>query len=244
MFRSVLMLSVTLVSAPLVRSYDEQAAQVGKSGYAVQYNSRLNLSSASEIGQRLHAAFAEGTAHPAGVDDCVQMLAKCGPSSQGNCNGGSPHLSDRDFQALKATLADCLILSELQHAIPATSSHVAELKWDEHVLPLLPPQFAIDVSAESLRKAEAAATRGLSWPDIDKSLTASAEGPDQIKVEGDGFRERLILWGRGDFNGDGMEDLLVQSLDTLTEGTYRNTRLFILTRKSAGGKLFIVRTLL
>ena len=132
----------------------------------------------------------------------------------------------------------------MQQAKAATSSHVAKLKWNEQVLPLLPPQLAINVSADAVRKAEAAAAKGQSWPDFDKSATASADGEDQIVVQGEGFMERLILWGRGDLNGDGVEDLLVQSLDTLTQGTYRNTRLFILTRKTAGGKLSLVRMLL
>lgn len=243
MFRMLFMLGVVLISPPLVRSHDEQPTPTRKSGYAVQYSSRLNLSSASEIDQRLDTPFTAGTVHPAGVDNCAQLLAKCGPALQGNCAGRSSSTSDRDLQAQKSTLADCFILRELQHATPAPSSHVAELKWDEHILPLLPPQLAINVSAESLRKAKAAATRGQSWPDFDKSATASTDGLDQIVVQGKGFLERLILWGRGDFNGDGMEDLLVQSLDTLTEGTYRNTRLFILTRKTPRGKLSVVRAL-
>ena len=75
-------------------------------------------------------------------------------------------------------------------------------------------------------------------------MSASAKGADRIIVSGKEFREQLILWGRGDFNGDGNEDLLVQSLDTLTEGTYRNTRLFVLTRKSADAALSVVRELL
>jgi len=241
MLRPLLMLGVVVIFSPVLRSHDAQPTPSRKPGYAVQYSSRLNLSSASEIDQRLDAPFAEGTAHPAGVDSCTQLLAKCGPALPGNCASRSSSGSDRDLQAQKSTLVDCLILRELQHATPATSSHVVELKWDEHILPLLPPQLAINVSAESIRKAKAAATRGQSWPDFDKSAAASTDGPDQIVVQGDGFLERLILWGRGDFNGDGIEDLLVQSLDTLTKGTYRNTRLFILTRKTPRGKLSVVR---
>ena len=118
------------------------------------------------------------------------------------------------------------------------------MKWDESILPLLPPQLAINVSDESIRAADAAAKANKSWADIDKTATASADGPDRVMVKREGFIVRLILWGRGDLNGDGVQDLLVQTLDTLTEGTYRYTRLFILTRKSADGKLSVVRELL
>jgi hypothetical protein len=237
------LLGVVVNSAPAQRSQAAPPAEAHKPGYPVQYGSRLNLSSATEIDQRLQASFAEGVAHPAGVENCSQLLAKCEPGSAKNCaEGSSP--SDRDVQAQKSILVDCFILQELRHATPSTVSHVAELSWDEHILPLLPPQLAINVSQEMLAKARAAAARGESWPDFDKTATAAADGEDQIVVQGNGFVERLILWGRGDFNGDGTEDLLVQSLDTLTGGSYRNTRLFILTRKTPHGKLTVVKTLL
>jgi hypothetical protein len=146
---------------------------------------------------------------------------------------------------MHSTLVDCLVFSELRGALPAHSSFLRELKWDEQVLRLLPPQLAISVSAESKRAAETAANQGRNWQDVDPSVAASAgsKGPEEIVVTGNGFSERLILWGRGDFDGDGIEDLLVQSFDTLTEGTYRNTRLFVLTRRSAGGHFSLVRSL-
>jgi hypothetical protein len=240
MFRLLLMIAVVAVSSPQLRSQTAAPKAAQKPGYSVQYGSRLNLSSASEIDQRLQAPFSEGIAHPAGVDNCAQLLARCEPGVHENCAEQSS-ASDRDVQAQKSTLVDCLVLRELQHAVPATVSHVRGLKWDEHILPLLPPQLAINISAESIRKAKSAATHGESWADFDKTATATVDGPDQIVVQGDRFVERLILWGRGDFNGDGIEDLLVQSLDTLTEGTYRNTRLFILTRKTLHGKLSVVK---
>ncbi len=239
----LLLVICVVISSPLLRSQAVAPKAVRKPGYPVQYSPRLNLSSATEIDQSLKSAFTEGIAHPAGVDNCGQLLDKCGSFSQGDCGGQSSSASDRDVQAQKSTTVSCLILWEMRHATPSTTSHVAKLKWDEHILPLLPPQLAINVSDESLGKAKLAATRGEGWPDFDKSVTASNDGPDQIVVQGDGFVERVILWGRGDLNGDGIQDLLVQSLDTLAGGSYRNTRLFILTRKTPGGKLTVVRVL-
>jgi hypothetical protein len=129
-------------------------------------------------------------------------------------------------------------------AVPSSSSFVADLKWDERILPLLPPQLAISVSGENVRAAEAAAVAGKSWADVDPTVTATLDGMDRVTVKGNASIVRLILWGRGDFTGDGVEDLLVQTLDTLPGGTYRYTRLFILTRRTADGKLTVVRKLL
>ena len=204
---------------------------------AVEYSARLKMSSRSELDRRLHAAFTEGTAHPAGVSNCAELLAQRGHAPQ-------PQAPDREIQAERSTMAECLVLHELRRAKPARSSYLRDLPWDERVLPLLPPQLAITVSAESERAASDAASHGRNWPDFDPSAAASAKGPEEIVVTGNGFREQLILWGRGDFDGDGTDDLLVQSLDTFTEGTYRNTRLFVLTRRTANGRLSLVRSLL
>ena len=211
----------------------------GAASFPVRYNPQLKISSRGQLEQRLREPFVEGTAHPAGVSNCAQLLAQRRRSSQAQA-------SDRETQADRSTLAACAILDRLWRAKPARSSYLSDLAWNERVLSMLPPQLAIAVSADSERAAGAAAAQGKRWPAVDPSVTAapSSKGPDQIMVTGNGFREQLILWGRGDFNGDGIEDLLVQSLDTLTQGTYRNTRLFILTRRRADGNLLLVSSLL
>jgi hypothetical protein len=201
--------------------------------FAVQYGARLKVASQSELDQRLQAPFAEGTAHPAGVSNCAQLLTPRGRASQTKAAG-------REFQEERSTMMDCLVLQKLRNAKPARTSYVHDLVWDKHVLPLLPPQLAITVSKETESAANDAAGRGRNWLDFDPSVTAGGDGTDQIEVTGKGFIQRLILWGRGDFNGDGIEDLLVESLDTLTGGTYRNLRLFVLTRRMANARLSVV----
>jgi hypothetical protein len=203
------------------------------SPFAVQYGARLKVSSPSELDQRLQAPFTKGIAHPAGVSNCAQLLTPRGRASQTKAPG-------TEFQEERSTMMDCLALQKLRNAMPARTSYVRDLAWDAHVLPLLPPQLAITVSKETERAANDAASRGRNWVDFDPSATASSDGPDQIEVTGKGFIQRLILWGRGDFNGDGIEDLLVESLDTLTGGSYRSLRLFVLTRRNASAGLSVV----
>lgn len=209
----------------------------GGESHAVQYNARLKVSTRLELERRLNAPFTEGTAHPPGVSNCAQLLARRGQTPK-------TQQSNSEFQAMRSTMAECLVLRELQRARPARRSYIQDLIWDEHVLSILPPELAISASGEAKRAAQAAALHGKTWAEFDPSMSASAKGTDRIMVSGKEFREQLILWGRGDFNGDGKEDLLVQSLDTLTEGTYRNTRLFVLTRNSADAPLSVVRELL
>ncbi len=208
-----------------------------KRPHPVWFSSRLKASTQAELGRRLNSPFPEGAEHPAGVNNCAEWLAK-GTGAVGGEAAGP------DAQAQKTSLAECLVLRALRDATAARLSSVADLKWDEGALAVLPPELAINVSDESIGAAKAASVRGQSWAELDRGAAASAGGQDQILVKGDGFSEKLILWGRGDFDRDGRQDLLVQTLDTLTEGSYRNIRLFVLTRKTAKARLSVVKELL
>jgi hypothetical protein len=194
--------------------------------YPVWFSERLSVSTAAQLEQRLSEPFAGGVAHPDGIHNCAVWLAK----------GGSiaPNAVGPEAMAQTSALAQCLILREMQGAAASGVSHVSNLKWDERVLPLLPPQLGINVSRETLRSARMAAAEGRAWIDVDKTIAAKGAGADRIDVTGQDFTERILLWGRGDFNHDGVEDLLVQCFDTLTKGTYRNTRVFVLTRRPVG----------
>jgi hypothetical protein len=202
----------------------------------VQYNARLDVTSAEDLKKLLGEPFKKGVVHPSGVLNCVQLLAR---------QRNTREASGQDFQAAQSLRAQCVVLQELELAVPAKTSSLHDLSWDDHVLPLLPPQLAITVSRESTNDAAKAADAGRNWRDFDPSIAASisSKGPDEIVVTGDGFTERLVLWGRGDFTKDGVESLLVQSFDTLTEGTYRNTRLFLLTRSSKNEQLTVSRSI-
>jgi hypothetical protein len=43
--------------------------------------------------------------------------------------------------------------------------------------------------------------------------------------------------GKGDVNGDGVEDLLLLSRGRLTEGSLKSTRLLVLTQESAEARI-------
>ena len=48
---------------------------------------------------------------------------------------------------------------------------------------------------------------------------------------------------RGDFDGDGVEDMLLSSSDAARGGSYRAVRMFVLTRRQPDGKVELVREL-
>ena len=67
-------------------------------------------------------------------------------------------------------------------------------------------------------------------------LKVTDRGQNELSCEQDGMRQHLTEMARADFNGDGIEDILVSDSASVTQGTYRTYDLIILTRKSIDGK--------
>ena len=73
-------------------------------------------------------------------------------------------------------------------------------------------------------------------------LKVTDKGDNWFSCEDDGLRQHLTEVARADFNGDGIEDILLSEAVYATEGTYRTYDLIILTRKSIDGKYEKVKT--
>ena len=67
-------------------------------------------------------------------------------------------------------------------------------------------------------------------------LKVTAKGDNRFSCEDDGLRQHLTEVARADFNGDGIEDILLSEAVYATQGSYRTYNLIIVTRKSMDGK--------
>ena len=67
-------------------------------------------------------------------------------------------------------------------------------------------------------------------------LKVTDKGDNRFSCEDDGLRQHLTEVARADFNGDGIEDILLSEAVHATQGTYRTYDLIILTRKSMDEK--------
>jgi len=125
----------------------------------------------------------------------------------------------------------------LAQAKPSRVSYLADFKFDEQSMTKLPPTLGIHVSEESLEGGRLAESKGKSWADADPDARIKPYGVFAATVRGKDFLEKLEIEARGDFNGDGIEDIVIRTGDALLQGTYRGTRVFILTRKHPGERL-------
>lgn len=72
------------------------------------------------------------------------------------------------------------------------------------------------------------------WSDINQDLQFKVISKDRVKFFDDGGTQNISLVGRGDFNADGLEDVLISSRDSVEGGSYFNFRLFSLSVNAKG----------
>lgn len=147
------------------------------------------------------------------------------------------HTPDSDvFTALAMT---CKAAKVIASAEPAERSFVRGLAFDRDLPGLLPPELTIAVSSSEVERVGAARVDE-SWDDLAgiarHESCHSREGEHcGIYYDDTAGRQQVQLVARGDFNADGIEDVLISSGDSLEGGSYWALRMFVLTRRSTDG---------
>ncbi len=212
-------------------------AAVGDTAHNVRWTPALALNSLEEIDQRLAAPWEyplevsrrSGQPKKAVITNCLSYF----------------DLTRQGFEATPFTSqlllgADCHALKALSKARPAQHTHLARFQLDEKVINDLPPDLSLVLSKDDARKVAAANKAGLSWREFQPITRVTLENSYTMLIEGDGWRVRMKIYAFGDFNDDGLEDILATTQAWLTEGTYATTRLLVLTRLQDGGRLHLV----
>ncbi len=147
-----------------------------------------------------------------------------------------------ELQPARARLLRCRALKKVTQARPSRVSHVRDLfstKALGNVLPAdLAPTFAPGEDEERSR----AGREGRTWSSVDRKVRFEAD-PDRketLRVQGNGVSGILALWALGDFNGDGIEDAVVDRSMSPEGGSAVDMTTFLLTRTRPGGVLTVL----
>ncbi|HEX4229218.1 MAG TPA: hypothetical protein VHZ07_11145 [Bryobacteraceae bacterium] len=208
--------------------------------YPVQWSPKLGLKSLADIDARLHRSFGdvfEGKLNgkPVTVSNCAEYLAD---SREHFAVAGG----EQAFIVLHSDAVDCIALEALKAARPAKASYLGGFHLNASSLTYLSPLLAPAVSNEQLAKARQAASSGDSWQRFVPAARAKpARQAGAINVSQPNWETTITEYGRADFTGDGLADLLVRSDYAATKGTYRNSRLFLLSRKNETAVLEVVK---
>ena len=123
--------------------------------------------------------------------------------------------SQSDHNHLAIFSATCMALEMLRRATPAPESHVSEFHLDDAAVDFLPAAIAVAIGPWQQDEIDQAGAKGLSWRDWrasqnDKLLAVRGDGKNAALFEWTRGKSRVEILGHGDFNADGVEDLLLR----------------------------------
>lgn len=124
----------------------------------------------------------------------------------------------------------CRVAELISQAKAAEHSWIEDLSFDQHLPDRLPKQLAAVISSSEYERINNDVNI-THWGDVYKITRYHDEGGSQL----------IELLARGDFNSDGIEDMVIMSTDAVVGGSYSANRLFIISRKSPAGELEVLR---
>lgn len=157
----------------------------------------------------------------------------------------------------------CYALSALITATAAKQSFLSSFVFDENALRYLPPMIGMSWGEKSLNQFLQANREGVSWQDFEYGWFEDQRPNYKVIVKDkytisvvdtrpahDGYPDFIAsavlisIYGRGDFNGDGIDDLLIRSEETeatLDDDPEKFTSsLYVVTRREGDTVLRVV----
>ena len=149
--------------------------------------------------------------------------------------------TENDWDILWAQGTRCLALSLLVDGRPAIQSHLARFRWEKVTLSDLPPELGFAISPEEEGTVRRAAAACESLGKIDPALRITKRKDDMLSVRAPTWTGSITLYARGDFDHDGIEDLLVERDAAVRRGSATLSSLFVVTRKTDEDCLRVAR---
>jgi len=148
--------------------------------------------------------------------------------------------TDPDYIALRGWQVVCKAIGRVARARPAKVDHLGAFEINAARLAELPALFSLTPSPEQHRKIEAAWVKGWSWRRWDKHIRVTERTRDGVRVESKVSNLLLRELARGDIDRDGFEDVILECRGGGQQGTWGATAAFVLTRRSAKGRLELI----
>ena len=112
----------------------------------------------------------------------------------------------------------------------AKRSYIGQFKMDKSIVDTFPPQLANIISTEE-RKRILSNKKITSLGKAEKVESIQIENDKKVTIKEQGGSQEIELLAQGDFNDDGIADLLFLVRNSVDEGTFGSVELFALTKR-------------
>ncbi len=135
----------------------------------------------------------------------------------------------------------CNTLQYLKKAQPSKVSFLQGFKLTDNPLKNLPLTLGLYLSSDEAKEVSIAREKRLTWKEFAPTAKVEVEDPNNISIdiqdsdgEVSGTYISLLAWG--DFNGDGVEDILLSVTHT-TGGSYHDFAIAAITKIKKDGRI-------
>ena len=126
----------------------------------------------------------------------------------------------------------CLAASDAAKAKPSKKSYLKSFVLDINAPKVLPKVLAMQLSQTEYEKMLDDKSK-VYWGDVNKIIGLEKVNDNKVIFKLDNAQQEIDYVARGDFNNDGIEDILITSRDSVADGSYTSIRMFLLTKKSS-----------
>jgi hypothetical protein len=215
------------------------AAQAPAGSLPVRFEPASEVKEAQALQAALDRPFDQPWKVKVGPQGPERSLASCAQLGL-EFPGGMLQSSDpADQRPLLFERTHCRGLLWLREAKPSRQSFLGDLPLDLATARSLPDNLIPALGAPRKQRPSRR-----SWKSADPKLGLMPEPPPRpgLYLRGRNYDARLFLYGRGDFDGDGIEDILVRRDGYAIGGSYQEFGLFLLTRTASGAPFKVLRS--
>ncbi len=137
----------------------------------------------------------------------------------------------------------CRGIETIRRAQPAEKSYLRDFVLDEEAIHLLPAMARISPSCDFLCRQRVGNERRIPLSRFQPVVRVTVTSDEEIRIRTIDWVSIVTILGRGDFDGDGLDDLLVLINGGSISGTWGGAELYLLTRDAPDAVLFVAEEL-
>lgn len=137
----------------------------------------------------------------------------------------------------------CMAVKSVASAVPASISYLNDFVLNKDSLKKIPKALSFKTSDIEYKKILSNKNL-ISLHDVNLISEVINIKEDSAIFKSEGAQQEISFVAKGDFNRDGIEDLLITSKDSLIGGNYSSIRMFLITKLGMKSNFILLKELL